>query len=899
MKGALHVLRNSRPVPVVRNTRSLTVRSERYRSTWFNPLSKFQKKFEPTSTTTDVIIEEPTSIQTGNEKDSPILRQRLLINDLKHYLKTDIPGTLQQKILSEKLLQICKSEIDFTDMQTIPMINKVFLKLYKLNGKKVHGVLELDDILNLFEKSTLTVGSGNRTNGRYVPEYLAIISKHLLLQQEVVPSKYYVYVVALGSSVANTGLCHSLQLLFNNKELKLSPEFTTNLIKYQQYYNKLDLQTFEDIISTVKKYKRYEIIDEGLVNDLVKYVESLYDTVPIVHEYKNLDKNINRVRSVLEEMIDLSIKANINIEGKLNLAKICHEIESVSSIQMEQNERIDSQTILKWINDQTDDQNLIFEQVRRTIFKQDLGNESLAEMLLISTNKLLPLGNILIEYIQADDVKFSPELRFQASLLGLESKGSESEIYDQVEFKVKEILDNSEVEIDPSLLYTKTIQAIVLTGKVAPRGYFTQKLMELFRSYSVDQPLYSFKYRLDRAILDGNYISAVNIFDDSLESFTQWLSDSDPMIRRSLNSLIVLLCYKMDNIEDIFPIFTKIKQQMVNCQCDISAINAMSYKMLQTQFVGDTIEFLKRELPDIKKDDTIKLPIDGVVGQQYLELFKTLHTFVLTYTGEETYETNWVLYGEIHKYFHVPSEYYLPAMKFFCQHDRLNAALIIFRQMIRLSELHGKHNHLPPSRDIYVYLLQEFGNKLYEEGVEEVHERLKMDLNLPKQDILLQNTILNAYSNLQDISRAKDVFLAMSTTPKQVGGINEDTIQIMIKTYTYSDIVYVRKFWNNLSQYGIIPNYGIYKQYLIAHVYHGLPEDAILLTEEMKDYDLEVSSDLLLGMYNYSLEEKDQQKISEWAEKKYPEQWTEVKNSGYLKAAGKYQPETSLLVEGK
>ncbi|EGV60754.1 hypothetical protein CANTEDRAFT_116822, partial [Yamadazyma tenuis ATCC 10573] len=200
---------------------------------------------------------------------------------------------------------------------------------------------------------------------------------------------------------------------------------------------------------------------------------------------------------------------------------------------------------------------------------------------------------------------------------------------------------------------------------------------------------------------------------------------------------------------------------------------------------------------------------------------------------------------------------------------------------------------------MYVYLFEEFGDKLYQEGVEEIHEYLKTDVSLPRQDLELQNSLLQAYSNLQEVGKTRDLFLAMNPMKKIEGKstINEETVQIMLKTFTYSNLNHVKLFWNNLSRFGILPNDAIFRQYLIAYVYHGFPEEATSLTEEMDDYGLEVTEDTVVSLYNFCLSSEDQDKIEEWAHAHYKELWQSAVDKKLLTRSNNYLPESSLLLE--
>lgn len=861
------------------------------------PASWFKR---PTKTAPTVVIEEPEIT-----KSRPHASQ---LSDFKHYLKTtELAANLRRGVLGSKLESFIHEVSDFSaNEETILVINNVFMELYAMSNHSLRdsagsvlGVLGSKDLVLLFERSANALLSKN-TPVEF-PEYVSILAQFFLKSSnQGVEPRIIVLVVDLASSARFGDFKVVLNTLVKNKGHHLTPDFTLHLIKYYADRGKYTLSKMEEILLVANNNPTARILDDFFYYKYIEYVEEIYrNEPPKVHEYKDLDRNVNRVQNLLLSMIETANLSALSVGALLRLAKLAHELDTVVK-----NSRTGSSidAILSCLTEQpTAEQNLIFENIRREIFKENLDDESLIESLLYlaKSRGSTSLSNMLREFVEADDVKFSRELRFQSRLDALlDQNKSEQDLYEATLAELDAFMEaetiNGSDPVDIDNIFQRIIQTAMASNSVSPRGYFAITVTNHFnQKHGVFAQLYAYKARLDKAILNRNHVQAINIFEDSLLESVHWANDvADPRINSTLDNLVNLLCLEMTDITFIFPIFTKIKQQMGD-HCTAPTIRNLAMKMLLDELAGDTIEMLKRELPKIKKDDVVKLPMGPEYG--YRALFDTLHNFVLQYTNEGTYETNWVLYGELHKYFKVPFESYLPAMKFFTEHDRLNGSLIIFRQIRMLSELHGNTGYLPPLRDMYMYLFQKFGDKLYEDGVEEIHESLKMDTTLAKQDIELQNCILNAYSNLQDVSKANGLFLAMSSVPKHIGGINEETVQIMIKTYTYSDLAYVKEFWNNLSQYNVLPNYPIFKQYLIAHVYHGAVDEALLLTEEMKDYDLEISSDTLLALHNYCLETSHQKKVAEWAANHHKHEWDQVVLSGLLKGATNYVPETNLI----
>lgn len=804
-----------------------------------------------------------------NIKNQPIEDLPESLKSLKYYVRSnDVPKTFKKKIIKENLLKYFEEPKLNPDNTKI--VNQAFTELYKLNGNIIDdNLFTLAELTNLFQKSSASLLLSTNERLR-IPTYMSLLISHLL-KQDNIPPYVMVYLVDLGSTM--TSFNSILNSLVKYKDLE--PEYINAMLLHYMEKGTLDLEMFEEFASTLK----INSLDEQFYVYFNKYIESLFnDIFPEVHEYKDLNKNIYRIQGLLIQMLKNLQLENTSSKSIVTLLKLSYELISVF-----ENERllIEMNRVLQFVSQDSKQIDLLTYE----IFQQDSEDESLSEVLLSLTWRQYPnVAQLISDMITSDTIRFSPVLRFQ------------SDVY----LKLHELQDKSELEkyeaifplisiseLNKTELFNRTIQAAMISQAVAPRGYFTQTLSNHFGESTV----LSYKYRIDSAIDSNDYVQAINIFDDSVSNLVSWSSDLDPSISKTLNDLIIVICNNLGDITTIFPIFTKIKQQMSSA-CNVDAITAMSRKILQAEFASDMIEMLKRELPEIRKDSRQKIPLLQNWTVKYQELFTLLHSYVITYEKDLTFETNWVIYGELQKYFHVPFDSYLPTMKFFCDHGSPNSALIIFHQLKKLNELHGTHNNLPPLREIYMYLFQQFGDKLYEDGVIDIHEYLKMDLNLPQQDLQLQNSILNAYSNLQDVARARELFLSMSTNPE---GLNEETIQIMIKTYTYHDVAYVQHFWNNLSQFGIKPNEAIYKQYLIAHVYHGLVDKAIALTEGMADYDLELKADTLLSLHNFSLEKHNQKKILEWAETKHKDLWNEAISTGLLTGATDYVPSDNLI----
>lgn len=816
-----------------------------------------------------------------------------VINDLKHYLKTtEIPRNLREKILLTKISSLMKDLTPATfDNEAMSVVNNVLLQLQRARKCDVTEVMSLPQSEHIFEMAAKALKHSLSTK---IPEFMLRMIQEFVASEKQVPALILVHIIELGERLDFSDFLLVLSYVLKNKGTNISEDFTKVLFATFEENKKLNLSTFEQFtVAAGNREQTKGLINDDLVASFIRYVESLFEkSLPEIHEYKDLNRSLYRLQGYANDLISTCL-GNVDLAVKIRLLKLKSDLNSVLSNKTDIQK---CDLILESINSSSEP----VQDLDSTLSSLSTIDESFAETLLVETAKsniFESLATTVSEHIVNSDTKYSANLRWKASFSRIVSRltASGSELHSKAQILYTSF---SNEELNSSDALADAIQMYLRRDNARTDDEFITLICEDFKlNHNCEPSALSFKYAIDKAIDQEDSNLAYSLFQQSLRATSiHWNLQEDPRITFTLNRLIVSVCKQQGQINDIFPKFREIKQHMTS-QVRAEALTCLADKMLREECVGDTIEMLKRELPNIEKLSTQKLPLSPSCYHPYRELFDLLHEFVITYNGEETHETNWVLYGELHKYFHVPFETYLPALEFFCKVDRLNAALVIFRQIKMLNEVHGsQHVNLPPLRDMYMYLLRTFGDRLYEDGVVEIHEYLKMDTDIERQDISLQNSVLNAYSNLQNVGKVRDLFLAMSSDSKTSGGINEETIQIMIKTYTYSDMLYVKKFWNSLSQFGVFPNHDIYKQYVIAHAYHGFVEDAVKLIEEIDDYNLEFSLDMLLAMYNYCLDPISQGQIAEWAKSNHSEMWTDLSSSGLLKPASLYMPEKNLLV---
>lgn len=813
-----------------------------------------------------------------------------MLEELRHYSKTrEVPGKLRQGILSSKLSQLLTLASSFTAEGVSKTADQAFMQLFHLNNRNVSSTLTSEDLSKFYVRMSKVEGTQFESMAKLTEYYVSE-------QSETISEDILLHIISMASNLAGGNLQSTLTYLMTKKKKVFTPSFTESLLNLELEKEKLTILTFEAIIKASESLGVFILLNDAFYLLYMNYINSLFEkNPPKPYEYQDIERDIDRIQIFLHDLLLESLHiAQISPATTIKLLQHAWNLQSI-------NPRKDFDKVLVSIKELLREDGDVPGKIKDAVFKEGLGDESLAHSLLdllwYADGIFKASGTDLCKFIINDDVKFSLQLRLAAKLQLLFENNINNLANETIIRDIDQILRDQSLQPEDLLkLYEKIV--FLYTVSETSTDAFAQEINEYFREeHAIEPSVLIYKFRIDKAIRQDNHEIAMKVFDESIKNFTQWETESDARALLTLNKLIVLLCNNLSGVDEIFPLFRKIKQQMVSHSINVYAVRALAEKMLEAEYVGDLIEMLKQELPSIKRDDLIKLPTSGPAFVKYRELFDLLHNFVITYNSEETHETNWVLYGELHKYFSVPYDSYLPAMKFFCEHDRSNASLIIFRQLKKLSELHGSMRHLPPLRDMYLYLFKDFGNKLYEEGVHEIHEYLKIDQDIPKQDIELQNCILNAYSNLQDVPKARDLFVSMSSVPKQVGGINEETVQIMLKTFTYSDMMYVQKFWNDLSLYGILPNYAIFKQYIIAHVYHGLVDETFEVLKEMEDYDIEFSSDLLLAMHNYCLEVLAQENVKSWAQKNYPDELESLAEKGLLKPATNYVPSENLIAE--
>ncbi|KAG7661682.1 uncharacterized protein J8A68_004835 [[Candida] subhashii] len=831
-------------------------------------------------------IKKALFVDESIKKENPVVNR--CYNEIKEYVDNEsMDPNLKAEMIQQNIASLLHENM--TRNEFFKVLDLAILHLQELSRNNDIELLPLESSTILFEKvSDMILSEQEQGRKPHLPTFIRIVISHLLKNVNNLPHSTLLALVDLGSQLESFKL--ALQSLVFAKGEQLPENFSTLLVEYFKRKGRLSLEVFEELVLLSEHEPK--LVDEGIISSLKSYIETLYeDAAPETHCYIDLERNIDRVHMLVTNLTEQLSLEKISMKAVLMLFRLNYELLAINNHQESEKQL---NRILDYLVDPPTDQK--FSDVNDIIFEQNLDDEALAEALLVSawsSLKYHSLAQSITLFILGDSIKFSPELRLQACAY---PKIHEDLTEVQAFETMTEIMDTFENDIsDRSHCFDRIIQAASTSPSIEPNGKFVELLTGYFaEEYLIEPSRKSFKYRIDRALQQNEVSAAVDIYSASIENGNTWTAEAqDPTIFKTLNDLIVEVTNgSVEDEEHWVAIYQSVSAQ-AQSPLNVEAITNVVAAYLKTDAIAEADQCMHKNLPEINRDTIYRLPSDKQYGYKYRKLFDVIHDFIITYKGRP--EKAWYFYVALNEFFFLSHETILPALKFFCDNGLLSSALTILKTVVERSQMHGKHPNLPPTREMYMYLLTEFGNKLYEQGVLDIHEIIKMDVNLLESDIELENCILNAYANLQDITRARRLFLSMSTKPKEAGGINEESVQIMVKAYSYNDIHHVQDFFEDLPQFGVVPNYAIYRQYLIAYVYHGFAERAIEVAEEMPKYDLEVSGDALICMYNYCASKHGQQLIADWAEKKHPKEWANVVESGLLIESSGYRADESVI----
>lgn len=808
------------------------------------------------------------------------------ISELRHYLRsTDIPEQTRHAALRDRLCSLVESapQLD-SDPELIPTIGQVLVHIHEREG--LQAVPE-SCLVAVFLGAAAAVAHRDRME---YPPFMALVAQHFLERPQPAPVGVLVSIVEMGAALRFGDF--KAALAFVLRYCAAVPEdFCDAVLDSLARRDALNLAAFQAVAELNVLAYDCALVDDRVVARFCLYIEHLYNDVnPDLHEYRDHERNIYRVQAVANVLVDCSGEG-VSEGALLRLLLIKMSLNAVVASPDDARRIAD---ILARVEKKT----RRAATLEAALYRQDLFDESLVETLLLAAAEHRvqspDLCAQVATLISRDDIRFLPRFRVRAQLV----QAYTGQTYEQYRDAVHTVMETFLVAGDAAQILTDAAHALAALGP-RPWAAVYQDLVLLGQQHAVTSPeLYFYKHMLDGALACGDASLALLVFNDSLQnSAFRWADASDPGVHASLNRLVQAVVDAANDIHAVFPTFRRIRLHLTGA-LDAGALHSLARAMLAANCVGDVMEMMRRELPKPSKELPAKLVADAPWASAHRPLFDTLFDYVTNYRGDASAETNWALYGAVHDHFQVSPASYMPVLRFFCDVERLNAALVVFRTAKLLSELHGATNsHAPPLREMYAYLIRIFGERLYEEGVHELHQYMSMDVTLGA-DTELHNALLGAYANLQDTAKARDVFLAILANPRDAGGVNDDTARLMIKALTYGDIAYVTAFWNQLSTYGVFPTAAVFQQYVIAHVYHGLVAEATALVEAADDYNLAPTRELLLAMHNHCIEPHKQKEMAQWLCENHPGEWEQMRGEGLLRTAGYYEPDTPLLVEG-
>ena len=283
------------------------------------------------------------------------------------------------------------------------------------------------------------------------------------------------------------------------------------------------------------------------------------------------------------------------------------------------------------------------------------------------------------------------------------------------------------------------------------------------------------------------------------------------------------------------------------------------------------IKILLDQIPELKKDQP-KLNVS-----KYQKIFDCIYDYLTTKSLDN--ELNKRVYKYLTDYFQIPYDYYPYFVKMFIDNNDPQMALIVFANMKKQSK---ELKLPPPNEEFYIYLLKSFSKFKDEDAIFKLHLAIKMDLSI-NLDIKLLNSLMEAYSSLDDPFKTRDVFNLSFSLPKEIGTNNESAYW-MLKSLKFATLDHVNDFYNNLSTYEILPDSNLFAEYLIANCYFEqfrTAFDKLIIAEENGDHHL-INEYVLKTLHNNCLHDGVRNELKEYCMEKFPVQWENLVKSGQL-----------------
>ncbi len=783
------------------------------RSYGWNPFVKRSK----------VVIDE-------SEQNSPEIKEVVL------RAKQELRQPLQQDQLRSLLLDLVDSP---PNKDSFILINEILRKLEHDQFKSKTPInsqstppISTDDAYRLFKIVIDHINTTNFKAARFIPRlYLQLIQVAQIEQNNL-----------LSLQVFNDFTRYLIILGYEDQLLKITNSFISE-------NPTLSDAALDGILNTLKNHHPTPSLTLGLLELFQNDSQSKKINTLVIQSIDYYFSKRNKLYSIdqhnldsIQQYIEKSLETNTDFENLHHLLKLCQKTESLTNQE--------TLILTKSINYLLNNKDYICEDYQIL----NIFTDSFIQNNVISYQERKIAGEIMLESFKKSHENFELSKNvfdlfvkwdvFQNTSL---TKSSENFILDHQDF-VDDI----------------TFKEIIKSMSFAPMNNFNDSIASIYEFFQTNFPnldktidIYSLLLQRGIRLNDSKFLTQT--FIESLNDGILW--ESNPKI---LYDFIYTLAIQPNaNVKQVFHWYEKIKISVKHL--DSKSYNSLMKLFLQNELIGDAIESLKRELPPLLDKDT-KYSVD-----QYPELFQSMYDWILEFNGDP--EVSWTLYCELQKYFHVPFDTYFPLMQKFASLKRPDASFMIFQKLKKIHRTTGSIP--PPTPEMYCFLFNTFGKELYEDGVKNLHIIMKLDLQL-NTDIDVMNSLLGAYCNLQEYFRTQEIFDSIISMPKGKG-LNNETISIMLKSYTYVSLSHVKSFWDNIYEYDILPNEDNFKQYIIAHCYHEQYDLALQITMDLeKDFDLLITPDILKSLYNWTQGEENKLKIAKWASKEHKLIWTNI-----------------------
>lgn len=720
--------------------------------------------------------------------------------------------------------------------------------------------------------------------------------------------KYLPIVEVAYSMTVDSGLTMSngyLEKLFQSITAKNDPKEIKKFSIITKLFSKIYNSGGESALYNALYYAKFLRAQQKIEESQKLLIASFKQTPHLI----NGDFIISCIQGIKETASDtesLSKLLSIAIDNSPNLPlEVYHEAVAAFS-EISANEKNSSEKFSKFIesfilnnrlfpiSEATEETIVLILDACLTLETPDVGKKVLKSMAIPMLENLNPPNNEsllqLYELILMSSSKFRVEPALGRQIIDqLYSKFDEKTdfvketwdviiqwtAYESTELdSVKQLISNMEnVGISPD---QNTLNGVIMVSFGRTNHYIKSTVDYFNKELDVESDVETFSLLIKRTLLSSDeqhkqsIDTAEKLFERSLSEGCSWDS-KDGKFLPTLDELLIALCNMPESVDThrVFKIFKKVK--MFTKTIGYDAQVAMLKMFLDGEFIPDAGRFLEDELGDNKRDSTR----NDLPYYQVPDMYEAMYKYIMT---SNDYKSSWLLYGYMNRFIKLPYESYYPTMKRFCELQRPDAALIIFKY---LRARNKKEGMMPPNEEIYIMLFNEFGRMLYEEGVRTLHLFYKMDLSIDT-NINLQNALMSAYSKLEEDDKVMELWSQTETFPE----INHDTATIMIKHLTRaSSINDVESFWLGLPEsYNLTPTADNLRQYIIANCYHGYYMRALNISKDMEDvYGIQPTEEIIEALYNWSLLESRKEQVEKWAIDNHPQEWKALQGKGSLK----------------